>query len=225
MLALVGEQQLAQRRVDRVAPQRRLVRRHQALLAREQVLEQVDVRAVRHQSAPVTNGPCAAGSPWSTRTAPRWVASSEQMPAASSAARGRELGERLEVGAHLALLEVLGEAQRVLGRPQAREGAAVLRGASARRRRAAEVPDHPLEARGVRPLLRPDRVHLGARVPASAPRGTPRTPRPTRARARAASRAAPRPSPAAGRSRAADRRRRTRRARAPPRRRRAPRAG
>ena len=61
--ALVGEQRLAERRVDRVAPERRLVRRDQPPLAREQVLRSVDVGAVRHHSAPVTNGPWAAGSP------------------------------------------------------------------------------------------------------------------------------------------------------------------
>ena len=167
MLALVGAQQLAERRVDRVAPQRRLVGREQPLLAGEQVLEQLGVRAPGHQSAPVTNGPSAAGSPWSTRAVARWPASSLQMPAASLAKLGvGQVGHRLEVGAHLALLEVLGEPERVGGRPEPREGARVLLGAAAGRRLAAEIGDQLLQPGRVAALLRADRVHLLARLAA-----------------------------------------------------------
>ena len=136
----------ATRRSRRAAARPRTPRRRRRSRASRSI-SSVDIRALRHHSAPVTNGPWAAGSPWSTRTVPRWFASSEQMPAAvEPQLERRELGERLEIGAHLALLEVLGEAKRVLGRCAA---VGKVRSYSARSRPgggvAAQVLDRPLE--------------------------------------------------------------------------------
>ena len=163
---------------------------------REQALEQLDVGALRHQSAPVTNGPSAAGSPRST--GPRRGATPcrrADVGGGVALPRAGEVGDRVEVGAHLALLEVVGEAKRVLRAPKARERAGVLLGASAAAGSSPSPGHHDLEPRGHPPLVVADRAR-----PARAPRraGPPRTRRrrpPWRAGARAASRAARRPSP------------------------------
>ena len=136
------------------------------MLAREQVLEQVDVGALRHQSAPVTNGPCAGRQPLEHADGRRGARASSRADAAAVAAQleRRELGERLEVGAHLALLEVLGEGSASAGvrrRGKVRAYSASLRPAGGSPPRSL---DRSLEPGHVRPLLRRDRVHA-ARAP------------------------------------------------------------
>ncbi len=124
----------ATRRSRRAAAPPRTPRRS-APLAREQVPQQRRRRSASAIRAPPSRtGPAAAGSPWSTRTVPRWFGLVRaDAGGLEPQLERRELGERLEVGAHLALLEVLGEAKGVLGAVRSRgKRARVLRGALGR---------------------------------------------------------------------------------------------
>ena len=134
MRALVVAELLAEGRADGTAPERRLVRREQFVLAREQALECLGIAPPGHQSDPVTKGPSAGGRPRSIRITARcapWRA--RDVRRRRPVALVREVVQRVEVGTHLALLEVVGEVERVLGALQSREGAAVLLVAAALR--------------------------------------------------------------------------------------------
>ena len=164
MLALLVAQQLAEAGVDHVAAQRGLVGRDQTVLEREQLAQGVGVAAfprlrghgqreqcaageqaapAQRHSAPVSNALGEAGRPSSTRTAASCPPSAAPISAAGvRCSRSGELRERLEVGAHLTLLEVVGEAQGVaLGVASRGKMRAYSEAGRPRRRVAAQVAD------------------------------------------------------------------------------------
>ena len=202
VLALLVAQQLAERpAVDRVAAAARPRRRDSSRCStREQVLERSTSERSRHQAPPCTNGPRRSrGSASQARASRRELVALVGADRATPAPQldARQLRERLEVGAHLALLQVLGEARarpRALRRGKLRAYSSAL---AAGRRLAAEVRGSaPRAARVPRSCARMARSVARARRRSAARRRPVRRDR--RALQPSSDRAAAAPEPGSG---------------------------